>query len=231
KIAKFAERDHVFAAAAEGDALERRCSHLVEPAGALGHAPKRGVMMHHGLAVGADLQIDFDAVVARERRAHCAGGIFDHAGFGVMQTAVCKRPRGQPVAFFHPSMIRKSGHRLSEWIMLHDQATSKDASTSMAQSAGRTAPAMVLRACRPLSPKAATIRSEAPFITFGPSRKFGAELTKPPSRTTRTTLSRSPSAAFTWPSTLMAQARAAFWPCSIDTPAPSLPVATSLPPS
>ena len=44
---------------------------------------------------------------------------------------------------------------------------------------------MVVRACRPLSPKAATIRSEAPFITFGPSRKPGAELMKPPSRTTR----------------------------------------------
>ena len=52
---------------------------------------------------------------------------------------------------------------------------------------------------------------------------------KPPSRTTRTTLSRSPSAALTCASRLMAQARAAFWPSSIETLAPSLPLATSLP--
>jgi len=60
---------------------------------------------------------------------------------------------------------------------------------------GKRGDADVVRAWRPLSPNAATIRSEAPLSTFGPSRKSGAELTKPPSRTTRTTLSRSPRAA------------------------------------
>ena len=44
-------------------------------------------------------------------------------------------------------------------------------STSTAASAGRTATPMVVRAWRPRSPKAATIRSEAPFITFGTSMK------------------------------------------------------------
>ena len=66
------------------------------------------------------------------------------------------------------------------------------------------------RAWRPLSPKTSTIRSDAPFITFGPSVKPGAELMKPPRRTTRTTLSRSPSAALSCASRLIAQARAAF---------------------
>jgi hypothetical protein len=83
----------------------------------------------------------------------------------------------------------------------------------------------------PFSPKTATITSEAPFITFGPSRKPGAEFTKPPSRTTRATLSRSPTAALTWASRLIAQARAAFCPSSTETPAPSWPLATSLPSS
>ena len=78
-------------------------------------------------------------------------------------------------------------------------------STSTAASAGSEATPTVVRAWRPLSPKAATIRSEAPFSTLGPSRKSGAELMKPPSRTTRTTLSRSPSAALICASRLIAQ--------------------------
>ena len=64
----------------------------------------------------------------------------------------------------------------------------------------------VVRAWRPLSPNAVTIRSDAPFITLGPSAKPGAELMKPPSRTTRATLSRSPSAALSCASRLTAQA-------------------------
>ena len=52
---------------------------------------------------------------------------------------------------------------------------------------------------------------------------------KPPSRTTRVTLSRSPSAALSCASRLMAQARAAFCPSSIETPPPSWPLAASLP--
>ena len=86
-----------------------------------------------------------------------------------------------------------------------------------------------LRAWRPLSPNTSTIRSDAPFITFGPSVKPTAELMKPPSRTTRATLSRSPSATLSWASRLTAQARAAFCPSSIDTPPPSWPLAASLP--
>src|SRR5262249_60418731 len=92
-----------------------------------------------------------------------------------------------------------------------------------------TAPHPVGLAGRHLPPNTATIRSDAPFMTFGPSRNAGVELMKPPRRTTRATLSRSPSAALSCASRLIAQARAAFWPSSTDILEPSLPLATSLP--
>ena len=115
------------------------------------------------------------------------------------------RPRGEPI---------ERGRALSGHF---EQAFDLDRRIG-----GSAATPTVERACLPLSPKAATIRSEAPFITFGPSTKPGAEFMKPPSRTTRTTLSRSPSAALTCASRLTAQARAAFCPSSIETPPPSL---------
>jgi Predicted branched-chain amino acid permease (azaleucine resistance) len=58
-------------------------------------------------------------------------------------------------------------------------------------------------------------------MTLGPSAKPGAELMKPPKRTTRVTLSKSPSAALSCASKLTAQARAAFCPSSIETPPPN----------
>ena len=51
---------------------------------------------------------------------------------------------------------------------------------------------------------------------------------KPPSRTTRTTLSRSPSAALICASRLIAQARAAFWPSSTETSAAELALGDEL---
>ena len=182
---------------------------------ALGEAAERVVVMHHGLAVGGELDVDLDREIA------CDGGLRPRAGMfsmmpraAIVQAAMGDRPRRQPV---------RRAHRVSA------QETSNTPSTSTAASAGSEATPTVVRAWRPLSPKAATIRSEAPFSTFGPSRKSGAELTKPPSRTTRTTLSRSPSAALICASRLIAQPRAAALPCSTVTPAPSLPLAISLP--
>ena len=72
QIAEFAERHHALGAAAEGNALELGGGQAIEPAGALGEAAEHVVVMHHGLAVGADLQIDLDAVAAVDRRAHGA---------------------------------------------------------------------------------------------------------------------------------------------------------------
>src|SRR6185437_6797070 len=184
-------------------------------AGAFGETADRVVMVHHRLAIGGELDIAFDAEIARYR-SQCRGRhVFDDAACGVVQPAVGDRPRRQPVGCAH--------------LAAPAQETSNSPSTSTAASAGSAATPTVVRAWRPLSPKAATIRSEAPLSTFGPSRKSGAELIKPPSRTTRTTLSRSPSAALIWASKLMAQPRAAAAPCSIVTPAPNLPLAISLP--
>src|SRR5262249_25002704 len=213
EIAQFAERDHAVRARLEREALERRRCHGVEPALSIGQPAERIVVIHHGLAVGAELQVAFDAVAGSDRGGECRRRVLDDAFFGIVQAPVRHRPRDQPIEARH----------------LNGQATSKTPSTSTAASPGSTATPTVVRACRPLSPSTATIRSEAPFMTLGPSRNEGAELMKPPRRTTCLTLSRSPSAALTCASTLIAQARAAFWPSSSEPPSPSLPLTTSLP--
>ena len=98
EVAKLAERHHALRAAAKSDVLERRYGHLVEPVGAFGQPAELGVMVDHGLAIGADLQVGLDAVIGYQRRAHGAGGVFDHTVGGVVQSAMSERPRGQPVA-------------------------------------------------------------------------------------------------------------------------------------
>ena len=82
---------------------------------------------------------------------------------------------------------------------------------------------MVLRACRPISPNTSTARSEAPFITTACWVNPAGAAMKPPSRTMRATLSRSPAAAFSCATRLMKQSRAAATPSATDTSAPSLP--------
>ena len=82
------------------------------------------------------------------------------------------------------------------------------ASISMAASTGSTGTATVVRAWRPFAPNTANMRSDAPFITTDAPGKSG-QLMKPPSRTTRSTLSRSPSAILTCARRLIAQTRAA----------------------
>src|SRR5262245_51061513 len=126
-------------------------------------------MVDHCLAVGRDLHIALDRVVSHDGGAKCRRRILNDASRGVVQSAVSDRSCGQPV--------RHGGTQL----------TSNSPSTSTAESSGSTGTPTVVRAWRPLSPKAATIRSDAPFITLGPSRNVGIELMKPPRRITRTT--------------------------------------------
>src|SRR5262245_24880466 len=171
------------------------------------------VVVHHRLAVGDDLQVGLNRVVAGQRGLEGGRGVLDHAFRGIMQAAVGNRPGGKPVGHGAPA----------------PQLTSKAPSTSTAASSGSADTPTVVRAWRPLSPNAVTMRSEAPFITLGPSVKPAAELMKPPSRTTRATLSRSPSALLSCASRLTAQACAALVPCSIETPPPSWPLATTFP--
>src|SRR5579872_5815233 len=217
--AEVGERHHLFARVLETNFLQRHPAQAEQGARALGEAAKFIVMMHHGFAVGSELDVAFDSEIRFDGSECRARHVFDDAARAIVQTAMGHRPRGQPV--------RRSHLRLSFFGPCYE--TSNTPSTSTAASAGSEETPTVVRAWRPLSPKAATIKSEAPLSTFGPSRKSGTELTKPPRRTTRTTLSRSPSAALTCARRLMAQPRAAAAPCSTLTFAPSLPLAISLP--
>ena len=56
EVAQFAKRHHALVAAAERHALERGGGETVEPAFAFGQAAEHVVVVHHGFAVGADLQ-------------------------------------------------------------------------------------------------------------------------------------------------------------------------------
>ena len=58
---------------------------------AVGEAAERVVVMHHRLAVGADLQIAFDRVVAGDRGLEGGRRVLDHAVCGVMQAPVGDR--------------------------------------------------------------------------------------------------------------------------------------------
>jgi hypothetical protein len=129
EVAKLAERHHTLVAATECDAPERRGAYLIKPIFALSKAPELGVVMHHGFAVGANLQIDLDAATGGQGRAHGACGILDDAMRSVMQPAMGDWPRGEPIECGHYGMIRKKpapdlirgGNRFSEKIMLHQK--------------------------------------------------------------------------------------------------------------
>src|SRR5205807_4770218 len=193
--AEIAERHHPLRRILELNRLQFGRGLAEQRAGTLGKAAERVVMMHHRLAIRRKLDVAFDGEFAVDGGLCGRRHVFDDAARNIMQAAVRDRTRRQPVRRAH------EGHSA--------QDTSKMASTSTAASEGREATPTVVRACRPLSPNAATIRSEVPLSTLGPSRKSGAELMKPPSLTTRTTLSRSPSAALTWASRLTPQPCAA----------------------
>src|SRR5580698_8871660 len=109
-------------------------------------------------------------------------------------------------------------------------AISNTPSTSTATPRGREPAPVAARLCLPASPRAATIRSEAPLPTSGCWVKSGVAFTNTPSLTQRLTRSRSPpQAAFSCAKRLTAQSLAAALPSSIDMSAPSLP--TNLRPS
>ena len=94
------------------------------------------------------------SIAALSRARH----VFDDAARAVVQAAMGHRPRRQPAGRAHRRLRYE---------------TSNMPSTSTAASAGSEATPTVVRAWRPLSPKAATIRSDAPLSTFGPSTKVG----------------------------------------------------------
>src|SRR6185312_8806347 len=116
---------------------------LDQAAGTLGETAELVVVMHHGFAVGGKLDVAFDREIAGHGRPRGGRHVLDHASRGIVQTAMGDRAGGQPVRCAH-------------------QATSNTPSTSTAASDGSAATPTVVRACRPLSPNTATIRSDAP---------------------------------------------------------------------
>ena len=97
EIAEFAKRHHPIVGAAKRNGFELRRCELVEPAFAFGEAAQYIVVMHHGLAIGRDLYVDFDAVVGGDGGAHRGRRVLDHAVIGVVQPAMSDWTRNQPV--------------------------------------------------------------------------------------------------------------------------------------
>jgi len=58
-------------------------------------------MMHHRLTIGGELNIAFDAEIARYRGLRCARHILDDAAGAVRAAAMGHRPRRQPVGRAH----------------------------------------------------------------------------------------------------------------------------------
>ena len=131
-----------------------------------------------------------------------------------MKSAVSNRKLHQPIGHAH-------------------QATSNMASISIAAFRGSWATPTVVRAWRPLSPRIATIKSEAPFITAGKLEKDGKQFTNPPSLKHRTIRVKSWVAFWACARRLIAHSREAPYPSFSDTLSPSLPVCSgrSNPPS
>src|SRR5439155_17036080 len=102
-------------------------------------------------------------------------------------------------------------------------------SISTAAPRGSAATPMAERVWRPASPNTSCSTRLAPSTTAGWASKPGAEATNPVTRTTRTTRSRLPSASRSTARALRAQTRAASWPPSTLTPAPSTPRHVSFP--
>src|SRR5829696_3344794 len=109
------------------------------------------VVKHDRLAVGRVLHVALDGVAARDGGLGGGERVLEDAAGAIVQPAMGDWCRDQPVRRAH--------------------STSNIPSTSTAQSIGSSATPTVVRACRPLSPNTATIRSEAPFITVGTAAK------------------------------------------------------------
>src|SRR3984893_2972073 len=136
------------------------------------------IVEHHGFAIFCALNIALDRVVLGDCRGGGGGSIFDQSGLFGMKSPVRDRPRRQPVRRIYcpPRQL---------------PAISNRASISPPLSSGNPATPAVDLACRPLSPKTSTMKSEAPFITPAKLAKPGAMLIKTPSLTQCEILSRS----------------------------------------
>ena len=160
------------------------------------------------------LQVDLDAVGAGDRRANGGGGVLDHAAGGIVQPAVGDRPRGQPVG--------RSRHRSGHF----EQGLDLDGGIErQRRDADRRARVLALVA----EDGDHQVGSAVHHLRAVEEARRGIDEAAEPHHPRD--LVEIAEAALTWASRLIAQARAAFWPSSTETSAPSLPLATSLPSS
>ena len=85
----------------ESDLLEIGRGHRVETGVAFSEAAKPLVMIHHGLAVGAELEIALNAVTTGDGRGERGRRVFDPSGARIMQPPVRDRARREPVEVRH----------------------------------------------------------------------------------------------------------------------------------
>ena len=168
--------------------------------------------MHHGFAVGADLQVAFDGVIAGDRGVEGRRRVLDHAA-----AASC-RPRwaiGRAVS--QSARASRSG-----------QATSKMPSTSTA--ASRAAPRR-RRWCGRGGPCRRTPRPSGRRRRSSPSgrRESRRRIDEAAEPHHAGDLVEIAERRLELRQQIDGAARAAFWPSSMETPPPSLPLATSLP--
>ncbi len=92
---QFAERHHAVCGRFERDALEVRSGEIPQRPAAVREPAEVIVVIDHGFAVGRDLQVDFDAVIAGDRGRDRGRRVLDDLT-AVVQPAMGNRPRRQP---------------------------------------------------------------------------------------------------------------------------------------
>ena len=79
EVAQFTKRDHAVRGSLELDALELGGCHCIQSAGSFGEPAQRVVVVHHRLAIAADLQIAFDPIISGDGGGECRHRVLDDA--------------------------------------------------------------------------------------------------------------------------------------------------------
>src|SRR5215204_4324888 len=105
QVEEIAQGHHPVRGLSEGDEFEMGGRHGVQAAFSVGNPTERRVMIDHRLAVGSDVQVDFDRVVGVNGGRHGRRRVLDDAARLVVQAAMRDRPRDQPVEPGHNELL------------------------------------------------------------------------------------------------------------------------------